>query len=67
MRRIIDESHAEATRLLIAHRAALDALAAALLERETLNEQEIIEVTGLKPAKLEETISVAAAAKPALG
>ena len=48
--RIIDESHAEARRLLTEHRKSLDALASALLERETLNEEEILEVTGLPPA-----------------
>ena len=47
VRRIIDECHAEATRLLTAHRPQLDALARALLERETLNEDEILAVTGL--------------------
>jgi cell division protease FtsH len=50
VRRIIEESHAEAKRLLTAHRAALDALAAALLQRETLDEREILDVTGLPPA-----------------
>jgi cell division protease FtsH len=48
--RIIDESHQEATRLLRQHRAELDALVRALLDRETLDEQEILEVTGLPPA-----------------
>jgi cell division protease FtsH len=48
--RIIEESHAEARRLLTQHRAALDALAKALLARETLDEQEILAVTGLPPA-----------------
>ena len=48
--RIIDESHAEAKRLLTEHRKSLDALASALLERETLNEEEILAVTGLPPA-----------------
>jgi cell division protease FtsH len=48
--RIINESHQEARRLLSEHRPALDALAAALLERETLDEREILEVTGLPPA-----------------
>jgi cell division protease FtsH len=52
VRRIIDESHAEATRLLTTHRKQLDALADALLARETLDEQEILEVTGLTPAKV---------------
>jgi cell division protease FtsH len=45
--RIIAESHAEARRLLEKHRGALDKLATALLERETLDERDIIEVTGL--------------------
>ena len=50
VRRIIGESHDEAKRLLLAHRKELDALAHALIARETLNEQEILEVTGLSPA-----------------
>jgi cell division protease FtsH len=48
--RIIDESHGEARRLLTEHRKELDALAEALLERETLDEGEILDVTGLAPA-----------------
>jgi cell division protease FtsH len=48
--RIIDECHSEAKRLLAAHRGALDALVRALVTRETLNEQDILEVTGLPPA-----------------
>jgi cell division protease FtsH len=48
--RIIDESHVEAKRLLVEHRARLDALARALLEHETLNEDEILDVTGLRRA-----------------
>jgi cell division protease FtsH len=48
--KIIGESHDEAKRLLSAHRKQLDALVDALLSRETLNEQEILEVTGLPPA-----------------
>jgi cell division protease FtsH len=50
VQRIIDESHAEATRLLTRHRTSLDALVRALLERETLDELEILAVTGLEPA-----------------
>ena len=53
--RIIGESHEEARRLLIAHREQLDALAEALVARETLNEQEILEVTGLPAAPPLET------------
>ena len=48
--KIIGDSHDEAKRLLSAHRKQLDALAEALVARETLNEQEILEVTGLPPA-----------------
>jgi cell division protease FtsH len=48
--RLISESHEEALRLLKAHRRQLDALVAALLERETLDEEEILEVTGLPAA-----------------
>jgi cell division protease FtsH len=50
VRKIIGDSHDEAKRLLSAHRKQLDALVDALLSRETLNEQEILEVTGLPPA-----------------
>ena len=49
VRRIIAESHEEAKRLLTAHRKQLDALATALVARETLSEAEIREVTGLPP------------------
>ena len=49
------ESHEEAKRLLTEHRKPLDALVEALLARETLDEQEILEVTGLPPAPPLET------------
>jgi cell division protease FtsH len=48
--KILADSHEEARRLLSAHRKELDAVANALLARETLNEREILEVTGLPPA-----------------
>jgi cell division protease FtsH len=48
--RIIDECHDAAKSLLTTHRKALDALVDALMSRETLNEQEILEVTGLPGA-----------------
>jgi cell division protease FtsH len=53
--KIIGESHDEARRLVSVHRKQLDALAEALLLRETLNEQEILQVTGLPPAPALET------------
>jgi cell division protease FtsH len=48
--RIIGEGYEEACRLLRGHRKALDALAGALLRKETLDEAEILAVTGLPPA-----------------
>jgi cell division protease FtsH len=50
VRRIINESHDEARRLLAEHRTQLDALVQALLAKETLDEQEILQVTALPPA-----------------
>jgi len=50
VQRIISECHDEARRLLGIHRGALETLAHALLERETLDEREILEVTGLPAA-----------------
>ena len=61
MQRIIDESYDQATALLGKHRQQLDALVKALLERETLDEQEILAVTGLPPAPALESSRVAAA------
>jgi cell division protease FtsH len=49
VRKIIGDCHDEAIRLLSLHRKELDVLADALLSRETLDEREILEVTGLKP------------------
>ena len=63
VRKIISESHDEAKRLLLSHRKQLDALAQALLARETLNEQEILEVTGLPPAPALETAILRVASK----
>jgi cell division protease FtsH len=50
VKRIISESHEEAERLLIQHRKQLDALAQALVAKETLGEEEILKVTGLPRA-----------------
>jgi cell division protease FtsH len=47
---IIRESHSQALKLLRTHRKQLDALVQALLARETLDEHEVLEVTGLAPA-----------------
>jgi cell division protease FtsH len=49
VQRIIEECHEEAKRLIAENRAALDALVKALMERETIGEEEILEVTGITP------------------
>jgi len=46
-RRIIDESYQDAISVLIRERSRLDALADALLKRESLDEDEILQVVGL--------------------
>ena len=51
VRRIVEECHREADRLLAAHRPKLDALAQALLKAESLNEKEIREATGVLAAE----------------
>src|SRR6059036_574244 len=49
VRRIVEECQGEATRLLAEHRDKLVALAVALHKAESLDEREILEVTGLRP------------------
>ncbi|MBK7830707.1 ATP-dependent zinc metalloprotease FtsH [Nannocystis sp.] len=47
VRRIVEECHAEADRLLAEHRPKLESLARALLEHESLDEQEVRAAAGL--------------------
>jgi cell division protease FtsH len=49
VQRLLEEAAAEAVRLLRMHRRELDALAAALLDQETLDEPGIRRATGLLP------------------
>jgi cell division protease FtsH len=49
IKRIVEECLADAQRLLVENRERLDALATALLAEESLDEQEILRVTGLPP------------------
>src|SRR5262249_42884491 len=55
VRTVITESHQEAKRLFTPHRKQPDAVPQALLAGQTLNEKEILEVTGLPPAPPLET------------
>ena len=59
VQRIIDECYEEAKTLLSKHRRELDALVEALLDHETLDEKQILDVTGLPPAPALETGRVA--------
>jgi cell division protease FtsH len=61
VRRIISDSYEQAKSLLGQHRDALDALVEALMAKETLDEQQILEATGLPPAPPLETGRVAVA------
>jgi cell division protease FtsH len=47
VRRIVEQAHEETTVTLSAHRANLDALVAALLDRETLDQHEAYDAAGL--------------------
>ena len=64
VRRIVEECHREADRLLAAHRDKLVALATALLKEESLDEKQILDVTGLsaKVATEREAVPTRAAA-----
>jgi cell division protease FtsH len=61
---IIARSHEEAKRLLKVYRRQLDALSEALVERETLDEKEILDATGLPPAPALETRKLSVAKRP---
>jgi cell division protease FtsH len=65
VQRIISECHDEAKRLLGLHRKALDALVQALLQRETLGEEEVLEATGLPRAPELDARPLRAAARKA--
>ena len=51
IRRIIDEQSDRARDIVTSHRDKLDALAKALLERETLNAEEVDRALGIEPAQ----------------
>jgi len=66
VQRIIDVCHQLAKSLLRQHRKQLDALVAALLDRETLDQDDVLAVTGLPPAPALPTQAVIAAAEEGL-
>jgi cell division protease FtsH len=61
VRKIVEEAHAEVVSLLTANRGRLDALAAALLEHETLDEDDAYAAAGLAaPADADGGLEIAA-------
>jgi cell division protease FtsH len=63
VRRIVEESHQEVAALLRENRGKLDSLAAALLEHETLDEEDAYAAAGVPRAAKASTDSYAAAAR----
>ena len=59
MRRIVDEAHADVTRLLTDHRAQLDSVTHALLDAETLDAPDAYAAAGvqMRTADLAATVS----------
>jgi cell division protease FtsH len=58
--RLTDEAYAEALRLVAKHRGLLDRVAAALLEKETLNRDELLDLFGavLPESRASEAVGV---------
>jgi cell division protease FtsH len=63
VRRIVDESHEQVVSLLEQNRARLDSLAKALLERETLDQDDAYAAAGVDPTATAASDSFAAAAR----
>ena len=55
VRRLIDEAHQEAADILVTHRATLDKLADALVEKETLDTAEVMAILGEVPKRAPRT------------
>ena len=62
VRRIVDEAHDDVVALLRENRSKLDALATALLEHETLDEEDVYAAAGVERAAKPPADSYAAAA-----
>jgi cell division protease FtsH len=65
MRRIVDEAHQQVTKLLQENRGKLDALAKALLEHETLDEEDAYAAAGVERQPDEASGELSAAARTA--
>jgi cell division protease FtsH len=67
VRRIVDESHREVVALLQENRSKLDSLASALLEHETLDEEDAYAAAGVPRTATPPAGSYAAAARSRIG
>jgi cell division protease FtsH len=65
MRRIVDEAHEQVLALLKEHRSQLDSLAEALLEHETLDEDDAYAAAGVDREPDEASAGLSAAARAA--
>jgi cell division protease FtsH len=63
VRRIVEESHKEVVALLKKNREKLDSLARALLEHETLDEEDAYAAAGVARAAAPRTVPISAAAR----
>ena len=63
MRRIVEEAHAQVTQLLQENRGKLDALAEALLEHETLDEDDAYAAAGVEHGAEDAGGQISAAAR----
>jgi cell division protease FtsH len=66
VRRIVDESHKQVVALLEENRSKLDSLATALLEHETLDEEDAYAAAGVERGAPESAVSYSAAARARL-
>ena len=61
VRRIVEECLVQAQALLASHRGQLDSLATALIREESLDEAQVLDVTGLKPQPQPQAVGAGAA------
>jgi cell division protease FtsH len=62
VRRIVESAEQETVELLREHRGQLDSLVARLLEKETVDQDEVYEVVGIEPAGEDESAPAPTAA-----
>jgi cell division protease FtsH len=66
VRQIVEESLKQAQAMLASHRSELDSLAKALIREESLDEAQVLEVTGLKPQPQPQAVGILATSPSAV-